>query len=95
MSRRSCSDILPGTRSWRGMKASRSGLGLEFQSAVDATLGLVTQHPALFRRVRGQVRRAVVKRFPYTIHFLDEQERIVVLAVYHVARDPRKLGERG
>ena len=48
----------------------------------------------LFRQVRGPVRRAVLKRFPYTIHFLDEPGRIVVLAVYHAARDPGELRQR-
>ena len=75
-------------------EGERAGLGLDFQSAVDSALALITERPALFRRVRGPVRRAVLKRFPYTIHFLDESDRIVVLAVYHSARDPRELPRR-
>lgn len=51
--------------------------------------------PLVFRAVRGPVRRAVVKRFPYTVHFLNEDRRIVVLAVYHAARDPEELTRRG
>jgi plasmid stabilization system protein ParE len=75
-------------------EGEQAGLGLEFKSAVDDLLALVAQQPMLFRRVRGPVRRAVLKRFPYTIHFLDEPLRIVVLAVFHAARDPGELRQR-
>lgn len=73
----------------------RSGLGLEFKDAVDEVLARIAAMPLIFRAVRGPVRRAVMKRFPYTIHFLNEESRIVVLAVYHAARDPRELPRRG
>jgi plasmid stabilization system protein ParE len=76
-------------------EGERAGLGLEFKAAVDDALALVATQPALFRQVRGPVRRAVVKRFPYTIHFLDEPGRIVVVAVFHGGRDPSDLAHRG
>jgi plasmid stabilization system protein ParE len=75
-------------------EGERAGLGIEFREAVDEVLARVAQQPGLFRQVRGPVRRAVLKRFPYTIHFLDEPARIVVLAVFHAARDPRELRHR-
>lgn len=75
-------------------EGERAGLGLEFQAAVDGALALVARQPLSFRRVRGPVQRALLKRFPYTIHFLDESERIVVIAVFHAARDPQELRRR-
>jgi plasmid stabilization system protein ParE len=75
-------------------ESERAGLGLEFKSVVDDTLLMIARQPMLFRRVRGEVRRAVVKRFPYSVHFLPEGARVVVLAVYHSARNPRELGRR-
>ena len=75
-------------------ESERTGLGLEFAVQVEAVLELVATRPALFRRVHGPVRRAIVKRFPYGIHFLDEPERVVVLAVFHAARDPAELLRR-
>ncbi|HWZ95101.1 MAG TPA: type II toxin-antitoxin system RelE/ParE family toxin [Opitutaceae bacterium] len=71
-----------------------SGLGLEFKAVVDEILVLVARQPELFRHVRGPVRRAILRRFPYTIHFLEENARIVVLAVFHAARDPIELMRR-
>ena len=75
-------------------ESERQGLGLEFKSAVDALLATIAQQPALFRLVRGPIRRAVLKPFPYTIHFLAEPGRIVVLAIYHASRDPRVVAQR-
>jgi toxin ParE1/3/4 len=71
-----------------------SGLGLEFKAVIDEMLVLVARQPELFRHVRGPVRRAVLRRFPYTIHFLDGNARIVVLAVFHASRDPAELMRR-
>jgi plasmid stabilization system protein ParE len=47
-----------------------------------------------FREFRGEIRRAVLQRFPYTLHFVIESERIVILAVFHVKRNPRSLEDR-
>lgn len=53
--------------------------------------------PLVFRKrvgkdladVRGNVRRAIVTRFPYAVFYQVEPKRVVVLAVIHTARDPR------
>lgn len=43
----------------------RSGLGEEFLSAVQSTLGSVEYQPEMFVSVHGGVRRAMVPRFPF------------------------------
>jgi plasmid stabilization system protein ParE len=35
-----------------------------------------------------------VRRFPYGILFLEEDKRVIVLAVFHAKRDPRSWHER-
>jgi toxin ParE1/3/4 len=75
-------------------ETQRVGLGLEFSAAIADVLARMSLQPSLFRRVRGPVRRAVVRRFPYTVHFIEEPDRVVVLAVFHAARNPRELTGR-
>jgi len=70
------------------------GLGLEFIDAVESLCSTIAEDPQRFPFVRNQVRRAVVLRFPYTIHYLLEADRIVVLAVFHAKRDPSRLEQR-
>jgi len=74
--------------------SQRPGVGLEFASEIETFLTRIADSPEQFTRVRGDVRSAVLRRFPYTIHFLPEPNRIVVLAVFHVKRSPRILEDR-
>ena len=72
----------------------KAGLGMELKEAVEQMLELIAETPGRFRPVRGEVRRALLRRFPYAIHFLPEPHAIVVLAVFHTKRDPRYLEGR-
>jgi plasmid stabilization system protein ParE len=72
----------------------RAGLGLEFSEEFETELNRIARNPEQFARIRGSVRRAVLQRFPYTIHFLHESDRIVVLAVFHAKRNPERLEGR-
>lgn len=72
----------------------REGLGLEFTTEIDTYLRRIANNPEQFPKIRSEIRRVVLHRFPYTIHFLDEANRIVVLAVFHAKRNPRVLEGR-
>ena len=50
-------------------------------------------HPAFYQRVEGDVRRAVLRRFPYSLFFLIEQDQVVVLAFMHQHQRPRTREE--
>lgn len=67
-----------------------SGLGVEFIAAVDRALESIQDNPARFPVIYSDVRRALLRRFPYGIFFVLENEQISVLAVMHTARDPAK-----
>ena len=66
----------------------RLGLGEYFLSAVQSTLKSVEFHPEIYMSVHGEVRRAIVSRFPFAIFYLVEPKRIVALRLLHTARDP-------
>lgn len=72
----------------------REGLGREFSVAVEQQLGRIAHSPSRFACVRGDVRRAVLQRFPYSIFFMVEEDRIVVLAIFHARRAPSQLEDR-
>ena len=65
------------------------GLGLEFLRAIEACLSGVTRNPFAYTVVKvPNVRRAVVRRFPYALFYLVDDEAIVVIAVFNVKRRP-------
>ena len=73
----------------------RAGLGQEFRAVIQQLLKRIADNPEWFKKVRGEVRRAVVvHRFPFAIHFLIEPKRIVVLSVFHTSRNPEQLKYR-
>src|SRR5262245_7642572 len=65
-----------------------SGLGLEFLRAFEAALAMLRRYPEAAPRVRGAVRRAVLRRFPFGVFFDERDGTIRVLAVLHARRDP-------
>jgi len=69
----------------------RVGLGRDFRIEIEENLERIANQPHRFRQVRGQVRRVVLQRFPYSIYFLPEVDRIIVLAIFHARRSPQNL----
>ena len=78
-------DIVAG---FDGHEEQRLGLGEYFRPAVQSTLKSVELQAEIFVFVYGEVRRAIVSRFPFAIFYLVETKRIVVLRLLHTARDP-------
>jgi plasmid stabilization system protein ParE len=67
---------------------------MEFLACIEAALSSISRNPELHSAVHDEVRRALVRRFPYGVFYIVEQERIVVLAVFHGHRDPTELMRR-
>jgi len=74
--------------------SQRAAFGIEFASEIESFLARIANTPEQFSKVRGEVRRAVLRRFPYTIRFLIVSNRIVVRAVFHAKRNTKRLEDR-
>ena len=72
----------------------QAGLGYQFLFAVDAAIGRMRRHPKTFPLIEGDVRKAVLRRFPYAMLFEVEDIRITVVAVYHGRRKPHGWSDR-
>ena len=70
------------------------GLGDQLVEAVDEAVVSITRNPLAFALIRGVVRRALTKRFPYGVLYLVEGNTVVVLAILHQARDPELWARR-
>jgi plasmid stabilization system protein ParE len=69
-------------------ETKRIGLALEFMDEIERCVSQASKHPLQFAVVREDIRRVVANRFPYSVYFRAEQNRIVVLAVFHGSRNP-------
>ena len=72
----------------------RPGLGRTFAAAVDGALAGILRNPLAYPRVHGETRRALVPGFPYGIYFRIIADELVVLAVMHGRRLPRRWQSR-
>jgi plasmid stabilization system protein ParE len=78
----------------RWYESQRRGLGLEFLFSARQMLSTIEDAPERFPKVRGEVRRALLRRFPYGILYLVEPEEIVVIGCFHSKRDPQRWQSR-
>ena len=69
-------------------EAARPFLGERFLDAVNLVLLLVQQHPALGLPGRVGTRSRPVRRFPYRIFYLEQPDRLWIVAVAHQSRKP-------
>jgi plasmid stabilization system protein ParE len=67
----------------------KPGLGADFLAAVRKVVQRIEAAPALYAVVRKSVRMGMVERFPYAIFYRIEQDRILVISVFHTSRDPK------
>jgi toxin ParE1/3/4 len=74
--------------------ARRGGLGGDFLAAARAVLAAIEESPERFPIVRGDIRRARLRRFPYAIFYVVEPDQTVVTACMHFRREPRRWQSR-
>ncbi|NJR62126.1 MAG: type II toxin-antitoxin system RelE/ParE family toxin [Cyanobacteria bacterium CRU_2_1] len=75
-------------------EAQTIGLGSEFVRAVDACLSNIGRNPLAYPCIHKQARRALLRRFPYGILYVFEQETISVIACFHGKRAPKSWQDR-
>jgi toxin ParE1/3/4 len=65
-----------------------AGLGRRFRQAIDGLIERMIENPRQFPIVLKNVRRALLRRFPYSLFFVAEDEALIVIACFHASRDP-------
>ena len=70
------------------------GLGHEFLDEVEAMLSSSAETPLMFPSVHRNTRRAVIQRFPFSVYFRANSPSIVVIAIMHGSRNPRRWKNR-
>ncbi|MEI6269858.1 MAG: type II toxin-antitoxin system RelE/ParE family toxin [Methylococcaceae bacterium] len=69
-------------------EAIENGLGYDFSLEIISAIGRVIDFPKAWLIIEGDIRRALVKRFPYGILYAEDQGLIYIIAVMHLHRDP-------
>ncbi len=72
----------------RNYELKMPGLGADFVTEADALLARAAKYPEMYPRVEGVVRRGLLRRFPYAVFYIVDDDALVVLAVFNCAREP-------
>lgn len=67
---------------------SESGLGYDFSIEVHSTIQNIVNFPTAWPVLEEDIRRCLVKRFPYGVVYSIERSGIFILAVMHLRRHP-------
>ena len=70
------------------------GLGDEFLRCLEQAYSRIAIHPDHFPIRFDDIRRILVRRFPYAVYFYHDDESVFVTYVFHTAQDPDKLKGR-
>ena len=64
------------------------GLGYDFAIEVYSTIQRTVSLPKAWSVIEGDVRRSLVKRFPYGVLYSEEDYGVFIIAVMHLHRLP-------
>lgn len=75
----------------------RAGLESRFLTEIELVFQRIKENPLQFPHIEGEVRRALLHRFPYGVYFVagSQQVNVTVLAVLHLHRQPDVWRGRG
>lgn len=72
----------------------RKGLGEEFIGEIERALEVMSDNPDMYAVVHRNTRRALIRRFPFAIYYRLEKDALVVVAIMHGSRDPKRWQKR-
>lgn len=76
------------------LDAERPGLGSIFLDEIRKTHDRILDHPESYQRFRAKARRAVIRRFRYSMIYRIRGNVIEIIAVLHQKRHPRAAQSR-
>ncbi len=72
----------------------REGLGDEFLDEVLSVFETISNNPYVYAVIHRRIRRAIINRFPFGIYYRIEEDSLVIIAVMHGSRHPKRWQQR-
>jgi len=63
--------------------------GHDFIADLERVERFIRMNPSLYPQVEGDIHRANLRRFPYSLFYVVDGETVTVLSCFHQHRDPR------
>ena len=75
-------------------ESCRENLGSDFVLCIEETLSRLSKNPKLNSKIHEEIRRALVKRFPYGVFYIVQDLNVSVIGVLHARKKPTKWQNR-
>ncbi len=85
-------DDIQDAKDW--YEEQRVGLGSEFELCLEVFIESLKKNPARYPSVLDSIRKGNIKRFPYSVAYVVDEQKVIVLTVMHVKRNPQYLLNR-
>lgn len=72
----------------RYYESQTPGLGADYLSEIERAVAAIAESPMTWPIIEGELRRRLVRRFPFGILYRIELKKIVIIAVAHLRRRP-------
>ncbi|MEK6617227.1 MAG: type II toxin-antitoxin system RelE/ParE family toxin [Nitrospirota bacterium] len=66
----------------------QAGLGYEFAKEIADTIARILRYPQAWTKLSKKTRRCRTKRFPYGVIYQIRDEKILIVAIAHLRREP-------
>ena len=63
-----------------------NGLGFDFMRSLDAAIQSVKRSPLAYQIIYKKTRRVLLRKFPYALLYIYEDDRIFIIACFHQKR---------
>ena len=73
---------------YRWYESKSTGLGEDFLNELESALNLILELPDTWPVLSKSFRRYLLKRFPYGVIYKINKDRIFIVAVMHLSREP-------
>ncbi len=70
--------------------SQRVGLGDEFIDELDVAIEKAHNNPLLYQKAHSEIRRVLLRRFPYAVFFVATDNQVSVLALLRQSENPEK-----
>ena len=75
-------------------ESQQEGLGVELLASAEATFALLEKSPSVYHEIYRSFRRAAIRRFPFALIYIVQQQTVRIVSVFHYRRDPDGWKER-
>lgn len=72
----------------RYYESQAAGLGADYLLELERAIAAIAESPKTWPIIEGELRRRLVRRFPFGILYYIDPNEIVVVAVSHLRRKP-------